>query len=156
MRDRLKIYFAGPLFTTAERRFNGDLAHEIASALPRCEVILPQVRGAKYVVDDQPDFDAIVRDCIEQIDRADVVVAILDGADADSGTSWECGYAYARDKPIIGVRTDLRGSEDEGLNAMLQRTCREVIGIPASREKLKPLAHEIASAITRILRTSSR
>ena len=147
----MKIYLAGPLFTIAERRFNRELAREIAAALPSCEVILPQVRAAQFVEDSKIDFDAVVRDCIEQIDRTDLVVAILDGSDSDSGTSWECGYAYARDKPIIGVRTDLRGSEDDGLNAMLRRTCRDVIAIPATREKIKPLAREIAMAIARTL-----
>jgi nucleoside 2-deoxyribosyltransferase len=147
----LKIYLAGPLFTIAERRFNRELSREIATAIPRCEVILPQVRAAQFVEDSKMDFDAVVRDCIEQIDRTDLVVAILDGSDSDSGTSWECGYAYARDKPILGVRTDLRGSEDDGLNAMLRRTCRDVIAIPATREKIKPLAREIAMAIARTL-----
>jgi nucleoside 2-deoxyribosyltransferase len=149
MRAALKIYFAGPLFTIAERRFNRELAREIVSALPRCEVILPQDRAEQFVDDGKMNFDAIVRDCIEQIDRADAVVAILDGSDSDSGTSWECGYAFARDKTIIGVRTDLRGSEDEGLNAMLRRTCRDVIAFAATREKIKPLAREIAGAIKR-------
>lgn len=32
--------------------------------------------------------------------------AVLDGVDVDSGTAWEIGYAYARGKPIIGLRTD--------------------------------------------------
>lgn len=150
MAKQLIIYFAGPLFTIAERRFNQELAREIAAALPRCEVILPQTRTAKLIVKGKPDFDAIVRDCIDQIDRADIIVAILDGSDADSGTSWECGYAFAQKKPTIGVRTDLRGSEDDGLNAMLQRTCHEVIAVSATREKITPLARKIATAITRI------
>ncbi len=156
MRDRLKIYFAAPLFTLAERRFNRELARELSAAVPRCEVILPQVRAAKYIVDRKPDFDAIVHDCIAQIDRADLLVVILDGSDSDSGTSWECGYAFARDKPIVGVRTDLRGSEDDGLNAMLRRTCREVIASPATRDNLKPLAREIALCVKRVIKPMPR
>ena len=156
MAKALKIYFAGPLFTIAERRFNREFAREIASALPRCEIILPQERAAQFVDGGKMNFDAIVRDCIEQIDGTDAVVAILDGSDSDSGTSWECGYAFARHKPIIGVRTDLRGSEDDGLNAMLRRTCREVIASPATREKIKPLAREIAGAIKRTIAAKPR
>ena len=40
----------------------------------------------------------------------------------DSGTSWECGYAYARGKTVILFRSDIRGSRDERdipYNAML-------------------------------------
>jgi nucleoside 2-deoxyribosyltransferase len=46
------------------------------------------------------------------IDEADALLAILDGADVDSGTAAEIGYAAARGKPIVGVRDDLRQSGD--------------------------------------------
>src|SRR5215475_516791 len=41
------------------------------------------------------------------IDRCDALVAVLDGADVDSGTAAEIGYAFARGKPIIGYRGDV-------------------------------------------------
>src|SRR5207245_10190800 len=57
---------------------------------------------------------------------ADAVVAILDGADPDSGTSFECGVAFALGIPIVAVRTDFRGGGDalpgqklETINLML-------------------------------------
>ena len=156
MPKSLKIYLAAPLFTLAERRLNAELARELSKALPRAEIILPQIRAAAFVIDGKMDFENVVRDCISAIDDADAIVAILDGADSDSGTSWECGYAYARGKAIVGVRTDLRSSEDGGLNAMLQRTCDQVIVSPATRETVKPLAREIAAALLRILGTRSR
>ena len=34
------------------------------------------------------------------------VVAVLDGADVDSGTAAEIGYAFARGKLIVGYRGD--------------------------------------------------
>lgn len=36
------------------------------------------------------------------------MLAILDGQDVDSGTAAEIGYAFARRKPIVGYRGDLR------------------------------------------------
>ncbi len=44
----------------------------------------------------------------------------MDGADPDSGTAWECGYAYGK-RPVMLVRTDFRASSDPGMpyNAML-------------------------------------
>ena len=45
------------------------------------------------------------------IDWADVVVANMDGPDPDSGTCWECGYAYRR-KPVILFRTDFRAGHE--------------------------------------------
>jgi nucleoside 2-deoxyribosyltransferase len=46
------------------------------------------------------------------IDGADMVFAVLDGTDVDSGTAAEIGYAFAKGKPIIGYRGDFRLSSD--------------------------------------------
>jgi nucleoside 2-deoxyribosyltransferase len=48
---------------------------------------------------------------VEGIDWADVLVANMDGPDPDSGTCWECGYAY-RKKPVILFRTDFRAGHE--------------------------------------------
>jgi nucleoside 2-deoxyribosyltransferase len=55
------------------------------------------------------------------LDQADGVVAVLDGADVDSGTAAEIGYAFARGKLIVGYRGDFRLSADnEGATVNLQ------------------------------------
>jgi nucleoside 2-deoxyribosyltransferase len=55
------------------------------------------------------------------IDGCDAVLAILDGADVDSGTASEIGYAFARNKPILGHRSDFRlSSDNEGSIVNLQ------------------------------------
>jgi nucleoside 2-deoxyribosyltransferase len=55
------------------------------------------------------------------IDRADLVLAVLDGTDVDSGTAAEIGYAFARGKLIVGYRGDFRLSADnEGSTVNLQ------------------------------------
>jgi nucleoside 2-deoxyribosyltransferase len=46
----------------------------------------------------------------------------MDGPDPDSGTAWECGYAYARHKPVVLFRSDFRRPGDARAipyNAML-------------------------------------
>ena len=49
------------------------------------------------------------------------MVAVLDGADVDSGTAAEIGYAFARGKLIVGYRGDFRLSADnEGGTVNLQ------------------------------------
>ena len=45
---------------------------------------------------------------VAAIDWADMVVACMDGPDPDSGTAWECGYAFAKGKPIVCDPTDFR------------------------------------------------
>jgi nucleoside 2-deoxyribosyltransferase len=55
------------------------------------------------------------------IDRCDALVAVLDGVDVDSGTAAEIGYAFARGKPIIGYRGDVRlAADNEGAVVNLQ------------------------------------
>ena len=55
------------------------------------------------------------------IDRCDMVLAVLDGVDVDSGTAAEIGYAFAMAKPILGYRGDFRLSADnEGSMVNLQ------------------------------------
>lgn len=46
------------------------------------------------------------------IDACDLVLAVLDGADVDSGTAAEIGYAFAIGKRILGYRGDFRLSAD--------------------------------------------
>jgi len=109
----MKIYLAGPLFTKAEQEFNSKL-DEILRMLGYI-VFLPQdeCKG----LDDSID---IFEKCLAGLDISNVVVAILDGSDADSGTCWEVGYAYAKNKPVFAIRTDFRQSGDTfGFNAML-------------------------------------
>ncbi len=111
----MRIYLAGPLFTTAEREFNVQLATRLRTA--GHEVFVPQENPAS-----ERTGKAIFLKDLAGIDWADGVVAIMDGADPDSGTSWECGYAYATKKPVVLFRSDLRGSgdaDDIPYNAML-------------------------------------
>lgn len=55
------------------------------------------------------------------IEKADAILAILDGVDVDSGTAAEIGYAFAKKKLIIGYRGDIRKTGDnEGVVVNLQ------------------------------------
>jgi hypothetical protein len=57
-----------------------------------------------------------------------LVLVLLEGTDADSGSCFEMGYAYAKGLPIVGLRTDFRGSgEHLGLNLMLTHSCTHLI-----------------------------
>ena len=45
--------------------------------------------------------------------RADLVVALYYGNVSDSGTAWECGYAYAKGVPVVLVHVN--GDADSNL-----------------------------------------
>lgn len=58
---------------------------------------------------------------VAAIDRCHAMLAVLDGADVDSGTASEIGYAFARGKRVVGYRGDFRSaSENEGSIVNLQ------------------------------------
>jgi nucleoside 2-deoxyribosyltransferase len=120
------VYLAGPLFSLAEQQFNIQLAAALQSVPGQISVILPQERAQELLAQEEGQ-QLVFEDCIRMVERCDAVVAILDGADADSGTCIELGFAYAQRKPIIGVRTDFRGSEDRGLNLMVARVCTALL-----------------------------
>ena len=39
----------------------------------------------------------------DAIDRSSIVLAVYHGNYSDTGTAWECGYAYAKGKPVVVV-----------------------------------------------------
>jgi len=151
----MKIYLAAPVFSQVERRHNRRLAKKLAEALPRSEVVLPQdfrVGQGGRSFNDRRHFQALHRRCVEALRAADVVVALLDGADADSGVAFEAGYARALDKPVLGVRTDYRQLQQKGLNMMLAQGCSDVLCHFSFNESLDDLAAAIVEHIEKIAR----
>ena len=59
----------------------------------------------------------------KMIRSVDMLVAVLDGVDVDSGTAGEMGFAYGLGKPVHGLRTDFRVTGDNeaaGINLQLR------------------------------------
>jgi nucleoside 2-deoxyribosyltransferase len=137
----MKLYFAGPLFTTPERTWNAEVVAILRSA--GHEIFLPQ--------EEEPGKDAsgIFATDVDGIDWADGLVAIMDGADPDSGTCWEVGYAYGRHKPIVLVRTDLRELAGTAgrYNPMIAESAAIRLDLPAAP------ATEVIDAILEALST---
>jgi nucleoside 2-deoxyribosyltransferase len=122
----MKLYFAGPLFTTAERAWNAEVTSALRAA--GHDVFLPQEQ------EPGKDGPGIFATDVGGIDWADGLVAIMDGPDPDSGTAWEVGYAYGTRKPVVLVRTDLRAlAGDVGdYNPMLTQAATARIDLPAA------------------------
>jgi nucleoside 2-deoxyribosyltransferase len=145
----LKVYLAGPLFSQAERAWNRRLAEQIAAELGGT-VLLPQDFPAPDSCEEEDHHSQIFRLCLEGVDACDVVVAILDGPDVDSGTAFEMGYAYALRKPAVGIRTDFRKLQDRGTNLMLSRSCQAFVHRAEFGDDLAELAHEVCRQVRSI------
>ncbi|MFW5699221.1 MAG: nucleoside 2-deoxyribosyltransferase [Planctomycetota bacterium] len=139
-----RLYYAGPLFTDAERVWNEANAERLRAALPQTELLVPQEFCAVHDATEPGgavDRAAIFASCRDHLMSADAVLAVLDGADSDSGTAWEMGFAHARGTPIVGLRTDWRPAEDVVANAMLSRSCHVVCAtLDEAVAALRPLA----------------
>jgi len=137
----MKIYLAGPLgFSEAGRAFyQRDVVDRVAALghVPldpwsdqpppgideRLAADIVEIAAAVAAVKAMP-YGAEKRDAWRAlnmrigaknsalIDAADVVFAILDGTDVDSGTAAEIGCAFAKGKPILGYRGDFRLAAD--------------------------------------------
>ncbi|HUG28978.1 MAG TPA: nucleoside 2-deoxyribosyltransferase [Candidatus Limnocylindria bacterium] len=139
----MKLYFAGPLFTSAERAWNDELATALRDR--GHEVFLPQDQ------EQGKDASSIFSTDVGGIDWADALVAVMDGPDPDSGTAWECGYAYGK-KPILLVRTDLRAQTGSGApyNPMLTESATIRLELPYA-----PLARVVDEVLASIRRLES-
>ena len=141
----MKIYMAGPLFSTAELAFNSELASLLRSR--GHDVFLPQEHEQRK---DLPA--AIFESDVKGLEWAEVVVACLDGPDPDSGTCWELGYAYGKNKPSIVYRTDFRLFEGtDPINLMMSESADHVIIMP-----MAPVADLAAEIGTRLDEISNR
>jgi nucleoside 2-deoxyribosyltransferase len=136
----MKIYLAGPLFTSAEQEFNRQLSSALRQA--GHEVWLPQEHEPR-----ERTAKAIFEEDVKGMEWAEVVVANMDGPDPDSGTCWECGYAF-RKKPIILYRTDFRQAGDAAnapFNLMMSESADAVIVAPlaSARELAAKICDEV-------------
>jgi nucleoside 2-deoxyribosyltransferase/predicted secreted protein len=121
--SRYRVYLAAPLFSAAERSFNASVARTLKEHL--FDVHLPQEAGDDSGTRGTREQERLFDVNREALENSDFVVAIIDGADADSGTAWEMGYAFARKKPVIALRTDFRRvGRHEHVNLMLEQSAQ--------------------------------
>jgi nucleoside 2-deoxyribosyltransferase len=105
-----RIYVAGPLFSEHERTFLELLVKQIAVKLeldPEKDIFLPH-RDAGDIGIHGEKRDTVFEADLQFLDNCDLVIALLDGSDVDSGTAVEMGYAYSRGKAVFGILTDWR------------------------------------------------
>jgi nucleoside 2-deoxyribosyltransferase len=125
---RYRIYLAAPLFSEAERSYNATLAERLKEQF--FEVHVPQDVGDDSSGRDREEHERIFAANRSALERADLIVAVIDGADADSGTAWEMGYASALGKPVFALRTDFRKvGLNEHVNLMLEQSASVVRSI---------------------------
>ena len=124
--ERTKIFLAAPLFSEAERKFNSRIARKL-----RKDGHVVWLAQETFTREATHEHKEIYETSISMLKESDAVVAVLDGPTVDAGVAYEMGFAKALNKPIIGLRTDLRVfSKVHEVNLMLEisliKICRNV------------------------------
>ena len=98
----MKVYLASPLFTDKQKyRINNivqflrkEKKQEVFSPM---ELTIPDA----WEISNKEWARKVYLHDVKELYNANVVVAIYDGMDSDTGTAWEIGYAAALGKDII-------------------------------------------------------
>ena len=134
--SRYSVYLAAPLFSEAERAYNLYTSECLNKNF--FEVYLPQQAGDDSDRRNKDEQVRIFSNNLKSLQNADIIVANIDGADADSGTAWEMGYAFAHRKPVIALRTDFRRSgSHEKVNLTLEESATVVTSTNQLLEAIK-------------------
>lgn len=142
----VRAYLAAYNSSQAARVWNLALRDMITEDNPYMEILIPQV-------DLELDAENLSRREIQayyetELDRADTVIVVLEGVEAEAWTGFECGYARARGKYIYGITSDqaVKGSGQQRFESM----CDELIHFTPGDDITKThaeISHALASRV---------
>ena len=132
----MKIYLASPFFNEKELE-NVKIAEKILteSGFSLFSPRLNEVRTDEITQQSWWSKETFMNDK-KFIDWADVVVMLYYAGYSDSGTAWECGYAYGTNTPVVVVQLG------EDSNLMVHEGCHSNITL----EELKTYDFEMLPA----------
>jgi nucleoside 2-deoxyribosyltransferase len=116
----MKAYLANGLFSESDQAFNKYLAARIRESFPGLDLYVPQENEALNDKTGYADSVTIFDGDNRYLDEADILIAVLDGIEIDSGVAAEIGRFIAlkewedevegayRPRYIFGLYTDVR------------------------------------------------
>lgn len=111
----MKAYLANGLFSQADRLYNTFVAGKIRERFyvkygeeEKLDLYLPQENLSINDKSQYADSKAIMEADREKLMESDVLIAIIDGIEIDSGVACEIGMFATTGKPIFALYTDSR------------------------------------------------
>lgn len=104
----MKGYLANGLFSMGDRYVNEQLAKAIREAVPEIDLYLPQENAAINDKTAYANSEIIAEADLSKLEKSDILIAVLDGVEIDSGVAAEIGAFSMLNRPIVGVFTDTR------------------------------------------------
>ncbi len=143
----VRAYLAAYNSSQPARVWNLALRDMITEDNPYMEILIPQI-------DLELDTESLSRRelqaCYEsELEKADIVIVVLEGVEAEAWTGFECGYARARGKYIYGITSDhtVKGPSQQRFEAM----CDELIHFTWGDEFTKAHAEISHALATRVM-----
>lgn len=108
------LYLGSPWFSESQEKFLKESYEELLKnpSLGHIHVpLLGQYNGVNPFTDDVDDDSPEMKDWaihtfyndVSGMDNSDVMIALVEADDVDSGTIWETAYMYANHKPVVLV-----------------------------------------------------
>ncbi|MGM8138347.1 nucleoside 2-deoxyribosyltransferase [Enterococcus italicus] len=121
----MHLYFAAPLFSESDVLFNAQLAKAIREKYPDHTIYLPQENAAINDKQAYADSKMIALADTAEVQKSQLMIALLDGLTIDPGVASEIGIAYASGIPVVALYTD---SRQQGAMNQQKLTALQTIG----------------------------
>lgn len=111
----MKAYLANGLFSIGDRYVNEQIAKALREAVDGIALYVPQENDAINDKSSYADSLAIAAADLAHLQESDVLIAVLDGVEVDSGVAAEIGVFSTFNRPIVALFSDVRqqGRENE-------------------------------------------
>jgi phosphoribosylformimino-5-aminoimidazole carboxamide ribotide isomerase len=146
----VRAYLAAYNSSQSARVWNLQLRDRLSEDNPYMEVLIPQ---HDLEIEAETLSQRELQACYEsELDKADVIIVVLEGVEAEAWTGFECGYARARGKYIYGVTSEqsAKGPSQRRFEAM----CDELIVFSPGDDVTKTHAEISYELATRVMVTN--
>lgn len=104
----MKAYLANGLFSIGDRYVNEQIAKALREAVDGIALYVPQENDAINDKSSYADSLAIAAADLAHLQESDVLIAVLDGVEVDSGVAAEIGVFSTFNRPIVALFSDVR------------------------------------------------
>ena len=108
----MKAYLANGLFSQGDRLLNELIARDLREEIEDIDLYVPQENTEINDKSNFADSHLIAKLDSEKLLASDILIAVIDGVEIDSGVAAEIGLFSSLGKPIIALCTDIRSVTD--------------------------------------------
>ena len=149
IQNPVRVYLASYSLSPAVRWWNQDLRQAVTDDNPYIEMLIPQEDLDLDPAELSPrELQAAYE---KVVDDADAVLVVLDGIEHEAWTGFECGYARARGKSLLGIATSVPNEARAQIEAM----CDDVIVIDPHEDRFVIFASIAKQVNARLLMDSA-